>query len=151
MKYTTLLGRILFTAIFLMAAPEHFTSATIGYAAASGVPLAAIAVPLSGIMALLGALSVVLGYKAKWGTWLLVLFLVPVTLMMHNFWAVSNPMMAQLQMAMFFKNVSILGAALLIANFGSGAFSLDAYLAKRANTKEENTEYAGANLFNKNI
>jgi uncharacterized membrane protein YphA (DoxX/SURF4 family) len=71
--------------------------------------------------------------------------------MMHNFWAVSDKMMAQMQMVMFFKNVSILGAALLIANFGSGAFSLDTYLAKRANRKEENTEYAGANLFNKNM
>ncbi len=57
--------------------------------------------------------------------WLLVLFLVPVTLAMHNFWAVHDPMMAQIQMAMFMKNVSILGGALLISQFGSGPLSLD--------------------------
>jgi putative oxidoreductase len=56
----------------------------------------------------------------------LVLFLVPVTLAMHNFWAVQDPTMAQIQMAMFMKNVSILGGALLISQFGSGPLSLDA-------------------------
>jgi putative oxidoreductase len=60
------------------------------------------------------------------GAWLLVLFLVPVTLMMHNFWAVKNPMMAQMQMAMFLKNVTMLGGALLISQFGAGGLSLDA-------------------------
>jgi hypothetical protein len=60
------------------------------------------------------------------GAWLLVLFLVPVTLMMHNFWAVRDPMMAQLPMAMFLKNVTMLGGALLVSQFGAGPLSLDA-------------------------
>jgi putative oxidoreductase len=68
----------------------------------------------------------VLGYRAKIGAWLLVLFLVPVTLMMHNFWAVKDPMMARIQMAMFLKNVTMLGGALLISQFGAGPLSLDA-------------------------
>jgi len=45
---------------------------------------------------------------------------------MHNFWAVKDPMMAQMQMAMFMKNVSMLGGALLISQFGAGPLSLDA-------------------------
>ena len=79
-----------------------------------------------GLLALAGALSILLGYRAKIGAWLLVLFLVPVTLAMHNFWAVHDPMMMQIQMGMFMKNVSILGGALLIAHFGAGPLSLDA-------------------------
>ena len=75
--------------------------------------------------ALAGGLSILLGYLAKIGTWLIVLFLVPVTLMMHIFWTVSDPMAAQVQMIMFMKNVSMLGAALLISQFGAGPFSLD--------------------------
>lgn len=51
--------------VFLLSAPGHFKSGTIAYAAGQGVPLASIAVPLSGIVELLGALSIVLGYKAK--------------------------------------------------------------------------------------
>ena len=99
---------------------------TIGYAASQGVPLAAIAVPLSGVLAIGGGLSILLGYRAKLGAWLIVLFLVPVSLMMHKFWLVQDPMMAQIQMILFMKNVSMLGAALLISQFGAGPFSLDA-------------------------
>jgi putative oxidoreductase len=122
----TLAGRILFSAIFIMSGFLHFSQAEIGYAAQAGVPMARLLVPASGLLALAGGLSILLGYRAKIGGWLLVLFLVPVTLMMHNFWAVKDPMMAQMQMAMFLKNVTIIGGALLISQFGTGALSLDA-------------------------
>lgn len=119
-----LLGRILFSAIFIMSGPNHFKAETIGYAAAQGVPLASIAVPLSGIIALLGGLSIALGYRAKLGAWLIALFLVPVTLMLHRFWGLSDPQASMLQLAMFMKNASLLGAALIIARLGSGPLSL---------------------------
>jgi putative oxidoreductase len=88
--------------------------------------LASVAVPLSGVVAIAGGLSILLGYRAKLGAWLIVLFLVPVSLMMHKFWAVTDPMMAQIQMILFMKNVSMLGGALLITQFGAGPFSQDA-------------------------
>jgi putative oxidoreductase len=120
------LGRFLFALIFLMAGANHFNKQTIGYAASQGVPLASIAVPLSGVLGIAGALSILLGYRAKLGAWLIVLFLIPVTLMMHKFWTVTDPMMAQIQMILFMKNVSMLGGALLISQFGAGPYSLDA-------------------------
>jgi putative oxidoreductase len=131
MKVIVLIGRILFSAIFLMAAPNHFGSGAIQYAASQGVPLASVAVPISGVLALLGGLSLLLGFKARWGAWLLLLFLVPVTVMMHRFWAVSDPTMAQMQQIMFMKNVAMAGGALLVAYFGSGPLSLDAWLEAR--------------------
>ncbi len=123
MKYLVLLGRILFSAIFIMAAPGHFSAGTIAFAAAKGVPMASIAVPLSGVIALLGGMSILLGYKARYGAWLIVLFLVPVTLMMHRFWGLTDPMAAMAQQVNFMKNLSMLGAAFLIAYFGSGPLS----------------------------
>ena len=120
------LGRLLFAVIFVMAGSNHFSKQTIGYAASQGVPLAAVAVPLSGVLAIVGGLSILLGYHAKLGAWLIALFLIPVTLMMHKFWTVTDPMMAQIQMILFMKNVSMLGGALLISQFGAGPFSLDA-------------------------
>ncbi len=125
MKYLVLLGRILYSAIFLMSGPGHFTQKSIGYAAAQGVPLASLAVPFSGALAIIGGLSILLGYKAKYGAWLLVLFLVPVTFMMHRFWGVADPMMAMMQQVNFMKNIAMLGAALLIAHLGTGPLSLD--------------------------
>src|ERR1700683_3084670 len=88
-----LLGRFLFTVIFIMSGPRHFMSQTIAYAASQGVPLASIAVPLSGAIALAGGLSILLGYRAKIGAWLIALFLAGVTPMLHNFRAVTDPMM----------------------------------------------------------
>jgi putative oxidoreductase len=123
--YLVLLGRVLFSAIFIVTIMGHFAPGTIAYAAAAGVPLAGLAVPASGILALLGGLSVLFGYRARVGAWVLIVFLVPVTLMMHNFWALADPMARQIQMAMFLKNLSILGGALLIAHFGAGPISLD--------------------------
>ena len=79
-----------------------------------------------GVLAVLGGLSILLGYRAKLGASLIVLFLIPVTLMMHKFWTIPDPMLAQIQMVMFMKNVSMLGGALLITQFGAGPFSLDA-------------------------
>ena len=96
----------------------------IDFAASQGILFADVLVPFSGLLALIGGLSVFLGYKARYGAWILVLFLVPVTYMMHRFWTISDPIMYSLQQAMFMNNVSMLGAALLIAYFGSGPFSL---------------------------
>jgi putative oxidoreductase len=125
MKFVVLLGRILFAAIFVMAIPHHLQASTIAYASARGVPMAGILVPLSGLMALTGGLSVILGYKARYGAWLLVLFLISVTFTMHNFWAVADPSAAKFQQVMFIKNISMLGAALMITYLGSGPLSLD--------------------------
>ena len=132
MNYLVPLGRILFCIIFIKSSFGHFSSTTVEYAASHGVPLASIAVPLSGVMALLGGLSVAIGYRAKWGAFLLVLFLVPVTLMMHNYWAISDPMMAQMQEINFFKNLSMLGGTILIWYFGAGPITLDAWLSSRS-------------------
>jgi len=118
-------ARLLFVALFLMSAPGHFKAQTIAYAAEQGVPFATILVPFSGLLALAGGLSILLGWHARAGAWLLVLFLVPVTLAMHAFWAVPDPMMRMMQQGMFMKNLGLQGGALLIAYFGAGPVSLD--------------------------
>jgi putative oxidoreductase len=121
-----LLGRVLFSLIFWLSGPNHFAKQTIAYAASQGLPFASILVPFSGVLALAGGLSILLGYRAKLGAWLIALFLVPVTLTMHRFWGVTDPVMGKIQLVMFMKNVSMLGAALLISQFGAGPLSLDA-------------------------
>jgi putative oxidoreductase len=125
MRYLVALGRLFYSLIFVVAGFGHFTHQEIAYAAAQGIPVAGVLVPASGIMAIVGGLSVLLGFHGKLGAWLLVLFLVPVTLTMHNFWAVKDPMMQQIQMAMFLKNISMLGSALFFTQIGTGPLSLD--------------------------
>ena len=126
MKLIVLLGRILFSLIFLISGFSHFSSQSVAYANSQGVPAASFLVPASGILAIIGAISIIIGYKAKIGAWLIVVFLIPVTFMMHNFWTLTDPMMKQMQMAMIWKNISMLGGALLITWYGAGLLSLDA-------------------------
>jgi putative oxidoreductase len=116
--------------MFLVSGINHFKSSTIEYAASAGVPLAKIAVPLSGVMALLGAISIILGWYTRVGALLIVLFLIPVSLAMHNFWAVHDTQTSQMQMIHFMKNMSMLGGALLIAYYGAGPVSIDKGMKK---------------------
>jgi len=118
------IGRILFALIFMFAAPRHFTAEGIHHAAELGVPFAAVCVPISGVMAFVGGLSVATGYRARWGAWLLIAFLVPVTFMIHAFWRLQDAEAIHIQQAMFAKNIAMLGAALLLTQFGPGPLSL---------------------------
>jgi putative oxidoreductase len=133
MKFIPLIGRILFSLIFLMSGlMGHLigASGTAAYAASAGLPAPMALVVISGIIALLGALSIILGYKAKLGAWLIVLFLIPVTFTMHKFWTVTDPMQAQIAMSLFMKNIALIGAALMITYFGAGPVSIDASKGK---------------------
>lgn len=118
------IGRVLFALIFIVAAPRHFTAEGIHHAAEFGVPFAAVCVPISGVMAFVGGLSVATGYRARWGAWLLIAFLVPVTFMLHAFWRLQDAQAIHIQQAMFAKNIAMIGAALLLTQFGPGPLSM---------------------------
>ena len=126
MKLILLLGRILFAFIFIKSGLGHFSEGPIQAAAAHGVPFPHILVPISGVLALAGGLSILLGLKARVGAWLIAMFLIPVTFMMHDFWNVADPQAAMMQQINFTKNLALLGGAFIIAYFGSGAWSIDA-------------------------
>jgi putative oxidoreductase len=119
------IGRVLFALIFVASVVGHFSSAEISEAAAHGVPVATLLVPLAGLIALVGGVSVMLGYRARFGALLLLVFLVPVTLVMHKFWGLADPQMAMMQKIHFMKNTSLIGACLLLMYHGSGPYSLD--------------------------
>ncbi len=124
MKFLVLIGRVFYSAIFIGSGFEHFSASTLHYAQIHNVPNAEILVPFSGALAILGGLSILLGYKARIGAWLIIIFLIPVTLMMHNFWAINETGPRLMQQTMFMKNLSMLGAAFLIAYWGAGPCSL---------------------------
>ena len=126
MPITLLAARVLFASIFVIAAPRHFTAEAISHAADLGVPWPGLAVPLSGVIAAAGGLGVLLGYQTRWSALALIVFLVPVTLGMHAFWRLTDPAQVHIQLAMFMKNVALIGGALAIAAAGAGRYSVDA-------------------------
>lgn len=129
------LGRFLFSLIFLISGFTHFSSGSIGYADSHGIPMADILVPVSGLMAIIGGLSVLTGLHARVGAILLLLFLVPVTILMHDFWNVADPQMSQMQMINFLKNLGLIGGALFISFYGAGPVSIDQIQRRHATRK----------------
>jgi len=116
MKWLTLIGRIIYGGFFVYNGLNHLINLKMlaGYAAMKGVPAPQVAVLVSGLMILVGGAMVVLGWKVRLGAWLIVLFLVPVTFKMHNFWAVTDSTRRMVEMVSFAKNMALLGAALMI-------------------------------------
>src|SRR5262249_49778537 len=107
-RWVPLLGRIFFSYLFIIAGFAHFTLQYLSYAIDKGLPLAPLLVPAAGVIAILGGLSILLGFRAKLGAWLIVLFLAPVTLMMHAFWKDVDPLAAAADKVNFMKNISML-------------------------------------------
>ncbi|MFC9789830.1 DoxX family protein [Rhodococcus sp. NPDC127528] len=119
MDIVILIGRILFSALFLSSAVGHLTQskAMAQYAASKGLPMPQLSVLISGVVLVLGALSVLLGVWADLGSLLLVAFLVPTAALMHNFWSESDPQARQMEMVHFNKDIALAGAALMLFAF----------------------------------
>lgn len=116
MKEAFVAGRVLIGSYFLFAGFHHFTATAMmaRYTQSHGVPLPEAAVILAGVLLLVAGLSLLLGLVPKVGIAATVLFLVPVTLMMHAFWKEEGAARAA-QLVNFTKNVGLLGAVLGLA------------------------------------
>ena len=114
--YVFLLGRILYGGFFVMGGLNHFQNLGMmsGFTASKGVPAAKAAVTVSGLLIFIGGLLVVFGWHVRIGLACIVLFLVPVTFLMHNFWVEKEMMPRINQMVNFQKNLALLGAALMM-------------------------------------
>jgi uncharacterized membrane protein YphA (DoxX/SURF4 family) len=114
--YLFLLGRILYGGFFVLGGLNHFQHLNMmaGFTASKGVPGAKVLVMLSGLLILVGGLLVIVGWHARIGLACIVLFLVPVTFLMHNYWVETDMMQRINQRVNFQKNVALLGAALMM-------------------------------------
>jgi putative oxidoreductase len=100
-------------------------SQMVGYAAAKGLPMAGAGIAVAAAVELLGGLAVLAGFQTRISAWLLFVYLVPATLLFHNFWAMQG-MEQQDNMAHFMKNLAIMGGLLILAANGAGGYSVDA-------------------------
>ncbi|HXT60782.1 MAG TPA: DoxX family protein [Pirellulales bacterium] len=129
-------GRVALATIFLAASIgndiPNFNQVVEHAMKPKGLP--APQVLLAGAIAFLivGGLSVIVGYKARFGALLLFAFLVLATYYFHDFWNLEDAKAIQEQMIQFMKNLSMMGAMLFIMANGAGAWSFDAKRACRA-------------------
>ena len=123
-----LLGRLMLVAIFLLAAvgqriPKF--SETAEYMGIEGVPMPKVMLAGAILFLIAGGLSVAVGFKARIGATLLLVFLLLSTYFFHDFWTQLDPMEKQEQMIQFMKNASMMGAMLLVIAHGPGLMSID--------------------------
>lgn len=110
------LGRVILAAFYLYSAFNHFAQldSYAGYAASKRVPSPKVLTVLTGLLLLIGGLSILLGVYPTVGVVALVLFFVPVTFWMHDFWNVEDAMQRQVQQTQFGKNMALLGSTLML-------------------------------------
>jgi len=128
-----LLGRILISVVFILGGIGKITGFSMeeGMVAAKHLPLPAVALGIALIIELVGGLAILLGMFTRFTAWILFLYLVPTTLLFHNFWALQG--MDQIDnMIHFEKNLAIMGGLLVLAAFGAGAYSIDSSRAPKA-------------------
>ena len=124
--YGPLAGRILLASLFVISGIGKISGfeGTVGYIASKGLPLPQLGAIAAIVVELGAGLLIVIGWQARWAATALFLFLIPTTLLFHNFWAYDGSQ-AQMQQIQFMKNLSIMGGMLYIMAFGAGAFGID--------------------------
>lgn len=121
-KFIPLIARTFLAIIFVRSGFEKAFfdfAGTQEQMASAGIPIPFVVLIFTIAFQLLGGISLILGYKAKIGAILLIIFLIPATLVYHN------PIADPTQTIDFMKNLSILGGLLMVVSFGAGSLSLD--------------------------
>ncbi len=114
-------GRLLFMSLFVLSGITHFTN--IPYYVSlmpPAFPYPVFWVFLSGIVELAGALMIILNWRPRLGGWLIIAFLLPVTVVVHGYEMINaeSEVIRALQQAHFIKGFSLIGAALLVTQLG---------------------------------
>jgi putative oxidoreductase len=124
------LGRILICTVFLAAALGYTAGDVQNFSqviAAKGSITPAWVLAGAILLLVVGSLSVVVGYKARFGASVLLVFLALTTYCFHGFtfWNVVNPHARHEHILFLMTNLSIMGAMLFIVANGAGQMSLD--------------------------
>ena len=115
MDILILIGRILFGALIVFAGTNHILQMkkSAAFARMKGVPMPELANIVTGLLLLFGGLSFFLGKWMPEGAIALLVFFIPVTLMMHNFWKIKDPQKKKMEMQFFMGNMMVVGLLLI--------------------------------------
>ncbi len=125
-KYINRIGRILFSLIFIASGLSKIGDwdKTVSYMESHNMVFIPFFLIIAILLQVTGGLSIITSYKSKIGTILLLTFILPATFIFHNFWILPIETDLQLvtqqaEIVSFLKNITIIGALLLIFNNGS--------------------------------
>lgn len=130
---TELAGRILISAIFLFSGASKVVGYTglVAYATAKGLPMAGAGIAIAAVIEILGGLALLTGFQTRIVSWILFLYLIPVSFTFHNFWTMQGMERMDNQVH-FMKNLAIMGGFLILAANGAGPLSIDGSRATKS-------------------
>jgi uncharacterized membrane protein YphA (DoxX/SURF4 family) len=111
-----LIGRLMFAYFFgVVVGVGHFKRDAMmkGFAKQIGFPVPVVAGWVAGLWLVLGAISVGLGIWPDVGSLMIGIFVIPAAFYFHRFWTVEDEAQKMTQTQLFYRNVVIVGAALV--------------------------------------
>src|SRR6056297_3472587 len=98
-----LIGRIMFCALFVASGVGHLVDldGSTRYAAEKGIGPARPGVIASGVAFIVGGVSILFGIWGDLGALLLIITLIPLTFLMHQFWAERDPAARRNELSLF--------------------------------------------------
>lgn len=129
-SYLNPLARFLVSLIFIMSGVGKLFgfSQTAAMMESTGFPAPSLFLTGAIILEIGGGILLLVGYKTRWASLALIVFLIPATLIFHAA-NLADPAQTQMQMIQVLKNLAILGALVKFATDGAGAYALDNLLA----------------------
>lgn len=130
---TLFAGRVLLSLIFILSGLSKLFDweGSMGYMQANGLTEGAgFLLALAVIAEIAGGLMILTGTITRLGALLLFLYLIPTTLIFHDFWTFEG-IERQAQLTNFLKNLAIMGGLLALVACGGGRYSVDRNLELR--------------------
>ena len=129
-----LIGRFLLGLYFIIPGISKITGyeGTVTYMEAHNVPMISALLPLTIVMQLALGAALIVGFRGKFAAFFLAGLTLVISVYMHNFWDFAEDMERNHETQNFFKNMGITAGLLMVAALGTGRFSIDKYLSKRA-------------------
>lgn len=127
-----LIGRILMSSVFLIFGVLKFVTFPyyVQLAAGRGMPLPSAAIAAAALLEIVGGLAILVGFQTRITSWVLFVYLIPTSIIFHNYWALQGALRAAMEVH-FFKNMAIMGGLLFLASWGPGPYSVDEWRARR--------------------
>jgi len=97
--------------------------ANVQYMSTRHLPIIPVLLAAATVIEIGGSICLITGYRAREAAFIMFLYMIPLTLLFHNYWSFSG-MLAGTQETHFRKNLAIMGGLLLLAYAGPGRWSL---------------------------
>lgn len=125
MRLSAFLGRVILGLYFLLAGIMKLQDpgASLDEMRDHGIWLSQGLLPISIFVELAFGAALILGYRARVAAFVLALYTVLVSLLLHNFWSVSSEDTA-MALQLFYKNMGLLGGLLFVVGLGAGPWRI---------------------------